>query len=85
MKSVYFDLLWYYRTVAFPETIYNVQVIPKWIWHIFREIILWNLKIFSWQDSDQAHIKNAFVFSVFTLTGKPNSTHDSADGEEDGK
>ena len=29
MKSVYFDLLWYYRAVAFPETIYNVQVIPK--------------------------------------------------------
>lgn len=33
----------------------------------------------------EAHIKNLFVFSVFTLTGKPNSTHDSADGEEDGK
>ena len=34
---------------------------------------------------DEAHIKSIFVFSVFTLTGKPNSTHDSADGEEDGK
>lgn len=26
-----------------------------------------------------------FLLIVYTLSGKPNSTHDSADGEEDGK
>lgn len=32
----------------------------------------------------QELIFDSLYFLVYTLTGKPNSVHDSADGEEDG-
>ena len=55
----------------------------------FKKSKLWSftcnfLFVFGTNSKLQALIFYSMYFLVYTLTGKPNSVHDSADGEEDG-